>query len=71
MCMYPPMRNKDLPSTQDLLQRHRAILAPFVDSGDVVDEDDKVVEFALVVDLGEVVVSAGHDVCMYGWRASS
>lgn len=60
------MRDEDLPPVQDLLKRHRAILAPSVDGRHVVDEDDKVVELALVVHLGEVVVSARHD----GWRTS-
>jgi hypothetical protein len=54
------MRNKNLPPTQDLLQRDGAVLSPVVYGSDVIDEDDEVVEFALVVDFGGVVVSARH-----------
>lgn len=48
-------------------------MAPLLGGGDVVNEDDKVVGFAVVEDFGDLVVSARHvDVvwlcgCGCGW----
>ena len=42
------MSNKDLPPIQDLGKGNGAVIAPVVEGGDVVDENDKVVVGALV-----------------------
>lgn len=54
------MRNKDLPSTQNLCQGDSAVILPFASSFDVIDEDDEVIGLALVDDLGDLFVSARH-----------
>ena len=54
------MSNKDLPPIQDLSKGNGAVIAPVVEGGDVVDENDKVVVGALVEDLGVRFVAASH-----------
>ena len=46
------MSNKNLPPIQDLSKGNGAVIAPVVEGGDVVDENDKVVVGALIEDLG-------------------
>lgn len=53
--------DKDLPSVDDLCQRHRLVCLPFRDGLSALDEDNEVVVLALVVDLGLLCVSS-HDV---------
>lgn len=59
------MSNKNLPPVDDLGKRDGAVVAPVVEGGDVVDEDNKVVIGSLVEDLGVCFVTARHlVVCM-------
>lgn len=55
------MRNKDLEARDNLSQGNRAIFFPFLNGFNVVDEDDKVVFFPVVVDFHLGDVAAGHD----------
>lgn len=51
--------DEDLPAVHDLCQRDGAVLLPVLDGLLGVDEDDKVVLLALVVDLGLNSLAAG------------
>lgn len=57
---YIPVSDEDLPAVHDVGQRDGAVVAPVVEGGEVVDEDDEVVGAALVEDLGGGDVCAGH-----------
>lgn len=59
------MSNKDLPPIQDLSKGNGAVIAPVVEGGDVVDENDKVVVGALIEDLGVRFVATSH--CGGAW----
>lgn len=54
------MSDKDLEAVDDLGEGDGAVVFPVLDGLDVVDEDDEIFVFALVVDFGLVSVSAGH-----------
>lgn len=54
------MSNENLPPVQHTGQRDGAVFAPVVEDGEVVDEDDEVVDSAFVEDLGGGGVGAGH-----------
>ena len=54
------MGHKDLESAHDLGERDRAVILPFLHRLDIVDHDDKVFIFALVVDFGLGAGSASH-----------
>lgn len=55
------MRNKDLEARNNLSQGSRAIFFPFLNGFNVVDKDDEVVFFPVVVDSKLGDVAAGHD----------
>lgn len=55
------MRNKDLEARNNLSQGNRAIFFPFLNGFNVVDENDEVVFFPVVVDFHLGDVAAGHD----------
>lgn len=55
-----PVRHEDLPAVEHLSQRDSAVLAPVVQSLSVIDEDDKVVDLALVEDAGLLLICARH-----------
>lgn len=55
------MCDHDLEGVDDLSQRDARIVLPFLDIGGGLDEDDEVISVALVVDLGDLSVSARHD----------
>lgn len=55
------MCNKDLEARNDLSQGNRAILFPFLNGFNVIDKDDEVVFFPVVVDFDLGDVAAGHD----------
>jgi hypothetical protein len=61
------MGHEDLPPVQHAGERDGAVPAPVVEDGQVVDEDDEVVDSAFVEDLGGGGVGARH----YGWIAES
>lgn len=58
--------HKDLEAVHDLGEGDGAVVFPVLDGLDVVDEDDEIFVFALVVDFGLVGVSAGHG-CVFIW----
>lgn len=53
--------DEDLPSADDLSKRYALVALPLLDSIGTVDEDDKIVLLALVVDLG--LSSVASHVC--------
>lgn len=55
------MRNKDLEARNNLSQGNRAIVFPFLNGLNVVDKNDEVVFFPVVVDFNLGDVAAGHD----------
>ena len=55
------MGNKDLEARNNLSQGNRAIFFPFLNGFNVVDKDDEVVFFPVVVDSNLGNVAAGHD----------
>lgn len=55
------MRNKDLEARNNLGQGNRAIFFPFLNGLNVVDKNDEVVFFPVVVDSKLGDVAAGHD----------
>jgi len=59
------MSNKNLPPVHDLSKGDGAVIAPVVEGGDVINENDKVVVGALVEDLGVCFVTASH--CGGAW----
>jgi hypothetical protein len=61
------VRDKDLEAADDLGDGSRAIVLPLLDGRDVVNEDDKVLVLALVVDLGLLGVSTWHFAVVVGW----
>lgn len=54
------MRHKDLEPANDLRKGDTAIILPVLYGLDILDEDDKVIFLALVVDFGLGCVAAGH-----------
>jgi len=54
------MSNKNLPPVHDLGKGDGAVIAPVVEGGDVVDENDKVIVGALVENLGVCFVATSH-----------
>lgn len=55
------MRNKDLEARNNLSQGNRAIVFPFLNGFNVVDKNDEVVFFPVVVDFNLRNVAAGHN----------
>lgn len=55
------MRNKDLEARNNLSQGNRAIVFPFLNGLNVVDKNDEVVFFPVVVDFNLGDIAAGHD----------
>lgn len=56
------MRDEDLPAVQHLRQRDAAVMLPFLQNIEVVDEDNEVLRATLVEDLGYRFVGARHSV---------
>ena len=56
------MSDEDLESTDDLSEGNGAIVLPLLEGIDVVDHDDVVIFFALIVDFVQTSVSTRHDV---------
>lgn len=54
------MCHEDLPAVDYLCEWDGAVFAPAVDDGEIVGEDDKVVYFAFVEDLGGGGIGARH-----------
>lgn len=54
------MRYENLEARHNLSERDRTILLPVLNRGNVVDHNDEVIFFALVMDLGLGCVAAGH-----------
>lgn len=55
------MRNKDLEARNNLSQGNRAIVFPFLNGLNVVDKNDEVVFFPMVMNFNLGDVAAGHD----------
>lgn len=55
------MRNKDFEARNNLSQGNRAIVSPFFNGLNVVDKNDEVVFFSVVVDFNLRGIAAGHD----------
>lgn len=64
------MRNKDLETRNNLSQGNRAIVFPFLNGFNVVDKNDEVVFFSVVVDFNLRDVAAGHNYLplIYFWK---
>lgn len=60
------MGDEDLERADDLGQGDAFVRLPVLYGLDIVDEDDKVLRVALVVDLGLLSFTAGHDCCCLG-----
>lgn len=54
--------DQDLEAADDLCKRNAGVILPVLNSLRAVNEDDKVLGLALVVDLGLSSVTASHDV---------
>lgn len=55
------MRDKDIEARNNLSQGNRAIVFPFLNGLNVVDKNDEVVFFPVVVDFNLGDIAAGHD----------
>ncbi len=59
--VYLLVRYKDLERTNKMRKRDTLILLPLLESLRIINEDDKVILLALVVDLGLLSFSPRHD----------
>ena len=55
------MRVENFPAVDHLRQRDGLVILPVVNGLGAVDDDDEIVDFALIVDFDRMADTAGHD----------